>query len=185
MKERKKALRAHIRGCRAEFSAEQLADMSARTMARIEALEAFRKASTVALYWSLAGETATHNLVRKYAASKHIVLPVVDGDTMHFAEVAADCSNLSSGAFGVMEPREGAVCPPDEIELMIVPGVAFDRKGGRMGHGKGYYDKYFERYNGLKIGVCFDFQLVDEVPCEPFDVGMDAVLTEKEYICNL
>lgn len=185
MKERKRALRAHIKDCRAEFSAEQLAEMSARAMARIEGLEAFRKASTVALYWSLAGETSTHDLVRKYAATKRIVLPVVDGETMHFAEVAADCSNLTSGAFGVMEPRESTECPPDEIELMIVPGVAFDCRGGRMGHGKGYYDKYFEHYNGLKIGVCFDFQMVGEVPCEPFDVRMNAVLTEKEYICDL
>lgn len=183
MKELKRALRANIRSCCASISAESLAEMSARAVAAIESLEEFRQASTVAVYWSLAAELTTHSLVRKYASLKHIVLPVVDGPTMHFAEVASDCSNLLEGAFGVMEPREGRVCEPSTIDLMIVPGMAFDRGGHRLGHGKGYYDRYFEQYDGPKIGLCFDFQLVEEVPCEPFDVAVDAVLTEKEYIC--
>ncbi len=184
MRECKRALRAQIRGQIKAFSVDSLAEMSSQIVSRIEALEEFRCASTVAVYWSLESEAATHDLVRKYASLKRIVLPVVTGDVMHFAEVDGDCANLSEGAFGVMEPREGRVCLPEDIDLMLVPAMAFDRRGGRLGHGKGYYDRYFEHYTGPKVGICFDFQLVDEVPCEPFDVRVDAVLTEKEYICS-
>ena len=175
----KKELRAHIKHCRTTFSAEQATEASERIAARIEQLAEFAEARTVALYWSLDGEVSTHDLVGRYASSKRIVLPVVDGATMHFGVVAPDCSNLTEGAFGVMEPRDGEVCPPEEIELMVVPGVAFDREGGRLGHGKGYYDRYFELYKGPKVGICFDYQMVESVPCEEFDVRVDRVLTDE------
>lgn len=182
--EQKRELRRRIRSCGKAISPEDLAVASARICRQVEGFEPFAEARTVALYWSLAGEVSTHELVRKYASCKRIVLPVVTGEVMHFAEVAEDCSNLIEGAFGVMEPREGRVCPPEEIELMVVPGMAFDCRGGRLGHGKGYYDRYFEQYTGPKVGICFDFQMVDEVPCESFDVRVDAVFAEKKYICS-
>lgn len=174
----KRELRKRIKGCIAESLPAELVSRSEPLMARVEQLESYAEASTVALYWSLAGEVCTHELVRRAVLSKRVVLPVVTGDVMHFAEVAPDLSNLSQGAFGVMEPREGRVCDPSEIDFMLVPGMAFDRAGGRLGHGKGYYDRYFELYKGVTAGVCFDFQMVDEVPCESFDRRVDMVVCE-------
>ena len=177
-KTQKKQLRKQIRDCIASSLPSALEQRSTPLTERIEALEAYRKANVVALYWSLAGEVCTHELVHRAAHSKKVVLPVVTGDVMHFAEVAPDLSNLSQGAFGVMEPREGQVCPPEQIDFMLVPGMAFDANGRRLGHGKGYYDRYFELYKGATAGVCFDFQLVDEVPCEEFDKRVDMVISE-------
>ena len=177
-KTQKRELRKHIKGCIAESSPTELVQRSAPLMERIEQLESYAEARVVALYWSLAGEVCTHELVRRAVLTKRVVLPVVTGDVMHFAEVAPDLSNLSQGAFGVMEPREGKVCDPAEIDFMLVPGMAFDRTGGRLGHGKGYYDRYFELYKGVTAGVCFDFQMVEEVPCEPFDRCVDMVICE-------
>ena len=174
----KRELRKRIKGCIAESLPAELVSRSEPLMECVEQLESYAEASTVALYWSLAGEVCTHELVRRAVLTKRVVLPVVTGDVMHFAEVAPDLSNLSQGAFGVMEPREGRVCDPSEIDFMLVPGMAFDRAGGRLGHGKGYYDRYFELYKGVTAGVCFDFQMVDEVPCESFDRRVDMVICE-------
>lgn len=178
IKDRKKALRRHIKGCIAAVSPESLKLRSAPLAERVEVLESYRKAHTVALYWSLPGEVDTHALVQRAVADKRVVLPVVTGESMHFAVVTPDLSNLVEGAFGVMEPRVGEVCPPSEVDFMLVPGVAFDARGHRLGHGKGYYDRYFDIYKGVKVGICFAFQMVDEVPCEPFDVAVDAVVSE-------
>ena len=159
IKTQKKELRRFVRGCVLAISQSELKRRSERLVERILGLEDYRKARTVALYWSLPGEVATHELVRRALADKRVVLPVVTGESMHFAVVAPDMSNLVEGAFGV-------------------PGMAFDRDGGRLGHGKGYYDRYFELYTGVTVGVCFDFQIVDRVPCEPFDRRVDMVVSE-------
>lgn len=178
IKLQKKELRRRIKDCILATSQASLEQRSEPLTEQLLRLESFCKARTVALYWSLPGEVATHELVRRVAADKRVVLPVVTGEVMHFAEVAADLSNLQQGAFGVMEPRVGEVCPPEEIDFMLVPGVAFDREGGRLGHGKGYYDRYFELYKGVAVGICFDFQMVDRVPCETFDRRVDMVVSE-------
>lgn len=178
IKTQKKELRRFVRGCVLAISQSELKRRSERLVERILGLEDYRKARTMALYWSLPGEVATHELVRRALTDKRVVLPVVTGESMHFAVVAPDMSNLVEGAFGVMEPRVGEVCPPEEIDFMLVPGMAFDREGGRLGHGKGYYDRYFELYKGVTVGVCFDFQMVDRVPCEPFDRRVDMVVSE-------
>ena len=71
---------------------------------------------------------------------------------------------------------------PSEIELIIVPAVAFDRNGNRLGRGKGFYDRLLQTTSATKIGVGYDFQLIEEIPAEPHDIPMDMVITQKHYI---
>ena len=88
--------------------------------------------------------------------------------------------SLKPGIFGIMEPIEQETTVDEsEIDLIIVPGVAFDRQLNRMGRGKGYYDRLLSTLQAPKIGICFDFQLQDTVPTESFDKKMDMIITEK------
>lgn len=96
--------------------------------------------------------------------------------------------SLRTGAYGILEPISGdresseSRTLEEEIELIVVPGVAFDRRLNRLGRGKGYYDRLLSTLQARKVGICFDFQLKDAIPTEPFDRKMDAILTEKETI---
>jgi 5-formyltetrahydrofolate cyclo-ligase len=115
---------------------------------------------------------------------KCIAFPAVVGHTLSFHEVPA-LSVLREGAFGILEP-----CPTcrsfstEEIDVFLLPGVAFDLSGYRVGYGKGYYDKTLHRLENLGrlVGLCYDFQLVTEIVGEPHDVRMDVIITEKRIV---
>lgn len=161
---------------------------------QLRTLSAWRQASTVALYASLPGEVATTALIRSaWAEGRRVLLPRVVGEgRLVFAEHLASAS-LVAGAFGVPEPPEGAaVVDLREADLVLVPGVAFDRRGGRLGRGAGYYDRALARLGSRgprrvapgrdggatrTIGVAFDRQLVEAVPMDARDVRVDAVAT--------
>ena len=85
---------------------------------------------------------------------------------------------MAVGAFGINEPQRGVPVRPEEIDAIVVPGVAFTADGVRMGRGKGFYDRYLSQkgFAALKIGVCYREQLVDDIPAEPHDVAMDVVI---------
>lgn len=85
--------------------------------------------------------------------------------------------DFSLGKFGILEPTTGVVVPVNEIDLAIVPGVVFDKKGNRIGYGGGYYDRFLQTGNAMKkIGVCYDFQMADTLETESTDIPMDAVI---------
>jgi hypothetical protein len=91
--------------------------------------------------------------------------------------------SLQKGAYNIPEPHNGRVISPSEIDLMLVPGVAFDTSGGRLGRGKGFYDRYLSRLDAAhiyKVGICLPHQLVAQVPTEPHDVRMDTVIIGRE-----
>ena len=88
--------------------------------------------------------------------------------------------NLAIGAYGIEEPTGEFFTDYSAIDLIVVPGVAFDRKGNRLGRGKGYYDRLLPQIpSAYKAGICFSFQIVEEIPAEPFDICMDEVITSK------
>ena len=90
-----------------------------------------------------------------------------------------DQTRLELGAFHIEEPTGENTVDPADIELIVVPAVAYDRKGNRLGRGKGFYDRLLRTTKATKIGVGYEFQLLDEIPVEPHDVGMDIVITQK------
>lgn len=103
-------------------------------------------------------------------------MPRVEGDVMNFYSYDKDA--MAAGAYGINEPQRGVPVQPYEIDAIVVPGVAFTAKGMRMGRGKGFYDRYLMQsgFAALKIGVCYREQLVPDIPTEPHDVPMDAVI---------
>lgn len=129
------------------------------------------------LYHSLKDEVDTHAFIRKWSREKRILLPVVTGDDLEL-RLYTGPEDLTIGAYGIEEPTGALFTDYSTIDLIVVPGVAFDRDGNRLGRGKGYYDRLLPRIpSAYKIGICFPFQVVDEVPAEPFDIRMDEIIS--------
>lgn len=129
------------------------------------------------LYHSLKDEVDTHAFIRKWSRKKRILLPVVVGDDLEL-RIYTGPEDMTIGAYGIKEPIGELFTDYAAIDFIAVPGVAFDRSGNRLGRGKGYYDRLLPRIpSAYKAGICFPFQLVEEVPAEAFDIRMDEVIT--------
>ncbi len=177
--ERKRKLRADMKRKRDGINQEARKRWSDEVCRSLQEQPAFRRAETVCFYYPLGSEVNLLPLAQKALASgKQVAFPRVEGSEMALYRVLS-LEEFAQGAFQVMEPVSSAlVCEPEM--LVFVPGLAFDEQGSRMGYGKGYYDRYFARNPYChKIGVCYEMQLVSEVPCEDRDIRMDAVVTEQ------
>ncbi len=151
-------------------------------MKRLEETELFRQASCIALYYSIPGEVQTAAFLEKWFEKKQILLPLIVSDDLRLLPYKGK-DNLRLGVFGIPEPIDiETTVTESDVNLIIVPGVAFDRQLNRMGRGKGYYDRLLSTIQAPKIGICFDFQMQESIPVEPFDKKMDMVITEKEII---
>jgi len=162
-------------------------ELSREIVARCMALPEYQQSSTVLFYLDVRSEVRTRNdLETALASGKKIVVPYcVDGELELFHLTNPD--ELSIGMYRILEPKlelrsvESHRVDVKEIDLIIVPGVAFDREGGRTGHGKGYYDKLLEhaRPDTPLVALAFECQLFDKIPMQEHDVFMDKVITEK------
>lgn len=182
LQESKQQLRKDIASLKKSYAKTTLLDFSEKILKRLEETELFRQASCIALYYSIPGEVQTAAFLEKWYDRKQLLLPLVVGDDLRLLPYKG-FNSLTPGAFGIPEPTDTETAVNEsEIDLIIVPGVAFDRKLNRMGRGKGYYDRLLSTLQVPKIGICFDFQLQESVPVEPFDRKMDMVITEKDII---
>lgn len=147
---------------------------------RLEANAAFQLAEKILLYHSLPDELDTRSFLRKWKDRKRFFLPRVNGVNLEL--LPYDESRLEIGSFHIEEPKGDELHPVEEMELIIVPGVAFDKKGRRLGRGKGFYDRLLADSKASKIGIAYEFQLMDELPAEEHDIPMDFVITESTTI---
>ncbi len=162
-------------------------EVSATITARFMELPEYHNAETVMFYVDVRDEVRTrHALPTAIASGKRIVIPYcVEGELELFHLQAME--ELDVGMYRILEPREelrkldSKRLRPTDLDLVMVPGVAFDRQGGRAGHGKGYYDKLLEhaRPDAPLIALAFESQMFPEIPCEPHDIYMDKVVTES------
>lgn len=173
IKEEKKAIRQEMRKMRSETTESQMIE-SAMIISQLRSDEKWKNAKTILVYAALPGEVNTDTLLQ--SEGKRIVLPVVEGDHLILREYDKD--NLNSGYMGIAEPSEKAkaVCA-DEIELAIIPGVAFDKDGHRLGRGKGYYDKLLPQLKCPTIGLAFSWQMIGLVPTEQHDVTLTEIIS--------
>lgn len=130
------------------------------------------------MYASLPDEVDTRNVLRRLLEmQKNVLLPAVVDDTHMKLRRYTGPHDLREGAFHIMEPIGEDFNDYASIDLAIVPGMSFDAAGNRLGRGKGYYDRFFHLIpQAYKIGICFDFQKVEQVPVGPFDVPVNQVL---------
>lgn len=147
---------------------------------RLEQTAAFLLSDKILMYHSLPDELSTHKFLSKWNKKKQFFLPRVNGVNLDI--LPYDESRLELGAFHIEEPSGENTVDPEEIELIIVPAVAYDRKGNRLGRGKGFYDRLLQTTKASKIGVGYEFQLVEELPVEAHDVPMDMIITQDNTI---
>lgn len=147
---------------------------------RLEKTAAFLMAERIMMYHSLPDELYTHDFLRKWSDRKRFYLPRVNGVELEI--LPYEESRLELGSFHIEEPTGNDTIDPSQIEVVIVPAVAYDRKGKRLGRGKGFYDRFLKNTKATKIGVGYEFQLLEEVPSEAHDVSMDIVITQRSTI---
>jgi 5-formyltetrahydrofolate cyclo-ligase len=161
-----------MRACRA--SAIDLS-LSEQACARVLTLEEYQSAQIVLMYHSVGGEVDTLKLIdRMQSDGKTVCLPAITGKGIMEAR-RMGC--LVPGPYGIPCP-EGPAVPPEEIDLIVVPGLAFDRTCHRLGRGGGYYDRYLPNCRGITIGLAYDCQVVESLPLEAHDMQLDLVATE-------
>lgn len=148
---------------------------AAALWAKVENLPDFRCADTVLLYMSIEGEVPTSEFIEKWRTAKRILIPKVAGDDLLLYEYDPD--RLSEGYRGILEPSEDAVrAEYSDVDLAIVPGVAFTRSGSRLGRGKGFYDRLLPHLDCTKAGICFNYRIVPDIPTDPWDITLDKVI---------
>lgn len=162
------------------LSEEEKNSAAEEVFEQLEKTAAFLLADKILMYHSLPDELQTIAFLRKWGERKKFFLPRVNGVNLDI--LPYDQTRLELGSFQIEEPTGDDLTDPAEIELIIVPAVAFDRNGNRLGRGKGFYDRLLQTTRATKIGVGYDFQLIEEIPAEPHDVPMDMVITQRHYI---
>lgn len=177
----KQELRKHIRQLKAAYDYAAAAQTEAEAVFGVlKSLRAYNGAKNILLYCSMPDELPTHKFIDEVRTAKNIILPRINGDTLDL--VKYDGTLSPNGKFAVLEPANSAIVPIGDIELAIVPGLAFDRHCNRLGRGRGYYDRLLSASHIFTIGVGFDFQFQDQVPTDAHDIPMNAVLTPS-HIC--
>lgn len=147
-------------------------------LSKLEKHPVFQKSHALLLYYSLPDEVQTHHFIERWSKEKTIILPVVKGDVLELRHYTGK-QDLKKGSYGIEEPTGALLKDYGLIELAVVPGVSFDTQGNRLGRGKGYYDRLLPLLHSYNIGICFQFQVSQEIPTEAFDKKMDEVWTES------
>jgi 5-formyltetrahydrofolate cyclo-ligase len=175
--ESKSILRKEIANRKRQYTMEQRVALSEMLLQRLEQHPRFATAHTLLLYHALPDEVQTAEFIRKWSTTKRIILPVVVGDDLELRVYEGEAS-MRKGAFNILEPTGTLFTAYEELDLAIIPGVAFDASGNRLGRGKGYYDRLLSRLPSTlyKIGISFDFQKFPHIPAEPHDKVMDEVM---------
>lgn len=184
--EDKKILRRSVRSAIKEhWTPLYRRTVSSQICSRIESLPLFNSCTRIALYRAMPDEVDLSPLLDKYLHDKTLLIPRVEGDDLiNFYRYEPDTLEVSQD-YHIEEPTAAAstAYDPADIELILVPGLAFDRSGMRLGRGKGYYDRYFVRCpQAIRLAVVSTDRLVDRVPADDWDVAMHAIVTDQEYI---
>ncbi|MEN8255570.1 MAG: 5-formyltetrahydrofolate cyclo-ligase [Verrucomicrobiota bacterium] len=182
--ESKQDIRKQIKAKRKALDVQWLEAASIRVVGNLLSLEVFRSSETVALYMAIAGEVNLDPLFPKCRElGKRTCIPVFNAEKKLYemTEIMPE-TECSTGHYGIREPLSPALFPMRKIDLVVVPGVAFDRKGNRLGRGGGYYDRLLEGFSGASVAVAFDFQVLPQIPLEPHDKPVDVLVSETEIM---
>lgn len=181
----KRQLRQRVLARRDGLSPKERQEKSHQVVTRLLAMPEVQGAKVLMVYASMGSEVDTTELVNwAWRQGKRVAFPLTVPRTKELLAVpVVGWEQLSPGTFGVREPdpREGQI-PGQEIDAVIVPALAFDPRGYRIGYGAGYYDRFLPKVTGSKIGIAFKEQLLPMVPAEVHDVPVDWVVTDQETI---
>ncbi len=174
---KKEDIRRRVKSHKALLSDQEKLDAATAVFKALEESVAFMMADRIMMYHSLPDELSTTAFIDKWHTRKHFFLPRVNG--VNLQVLPYDKSRLQLGSFHIEEPTGDDIQDIDTMELIVVPAVAYDRQGNRVGRGKGYYDRLLAGTKATKVGVGYDFQLIEEsIDTDTHDVPVDMVITE-------
>ena len=175
----KKALRREIGAKKRAMSAEEIEQASARLAEKFFQTELYRQAKAIYGYLSYNQEVCTEQILRRAQADgKRVAVPKVYGEEMRFLWLN-DLKQVAPGAYGIPEPVADEPVAMDETALVLMPGLAFDPEGHRLGYGGGFYDRYLaDQPNHPFVALCYRFQLLDHLETEAHDVPVDLVVCD-------
>jgi len=184
MKER---IRREIMERRMNLSKSDYLKKSNKIKKRLFAMTEFKKAKTILFYISYDKEVLTHNMIKECLSNeKHIVVPITDKKNRRLIlSILENWNDLDYGAYGILEPKRDKIKDIDisKIELIVVPGVVFDKHGHRIGHGLGYYDGLLKHAtNAFLVGLAFEEQIIKKIIPESHDIPVHKIVTEKRLI---
>ena len=179
----KRDLRRRMLACRRALSVEERASRSAVITEKLLSLDAVQKARTVFAYAAMKDEVQTESLIASLLdRGKRVAIPLVIGKRSMEAALVPSMDALETGAYGILTVRaeQREILPPQEIDCVIVPGVAFGLDGSRLGMGGGYYDAFLPRAErAVRVAAAFQCQISEDIPSLPYDCGVDWIVTEQ------
>jgi len=180
----KPQLRREIEHQRGNLDPGWCRERSREIVRRVCDLDVFRSAECISLYKALPGEVDVEALFTHcWATEKQTCMPVFNAVLRRYELSGIDArTRFRIANYGIREPESPVPVAIDRVDLMIVPGVAFDTEGNRLGRGGGYYDRLLAGFGGASVAVAFDFQIVPLLPCEPHDQPVDMVVTESKLL---
>lgn len=183
----KLAIRKKYMNKRNLMSVKEINNLSTIISSKIFETDEYKNSDTLFTYIGVKSELKTTEIIKKaWADSKKVAVPVVINNKheMVFTKIN-DFNTLYENKFGILEPKidENNILKSNKKTLIIVPGIAFDFKKNRIGYGGGYYDKYLSENKFMaSIGICFDFQIIENIPAEPFDYKVNIIISEKKIL---
>ena len=183
----KKKIREQILDNKEKMDEITLKSYSDSIIDKLYSTDYYKKAKTIMTFISFGAEVDTHEFIKtSIAKGKRIVVPITIPETKELKlSQVLDFDHLEIGFYDILTPKEEFISyvDPSEVDLIIVPGVAFDRNGYRIGYGGGYYDRFLANLDHVtKISLAFDMQLISSIPHEHFDIPVNYIITEKEII---
>ena len=181
----RESIRSEVRKKRQAVSRIHVAEMSLRICEKIVALPEYHKAKRIMCYAALPEEVQTRGILWAiHRSGRELYLPVWHPDgSMDAVHVTEDTAFEPDGT-GIDRPVSGDTLPPERLDLVLVPGVAFDRAGNRLGFGNGYFDRFLVKCRCPAVGLAYELQLVDAIEAQPHDVPMQKIITERAvYDC--
>src|SRR3989344_7127340 len=178
----KHRIRASIRKRRESLSPAEAMVKSKRICAQLTGSEGFARANRILFYLPIRNEVHTEPAIRRaWLLGKHLAAPRIESGRL-VPRILLPRS-LKVGYFGILEPSGTPILPRSQIDMAVVPGIAFDLHGGRVGYGKGYYDAFLKKVpRAVKVAIAYDFQVVPHFRKEPHDIFVDVIITEKRII---
>ena len=180
----KKQIRRKLLKQRRELSKDSVSYNSLKVIEQLLALKVVQESKRFHLYYPINNEIDTTQLIEYlWSNNKEVILPRTDFENKSLKNsIITSYDQLEETTFNMLEPKEDMKAYTGDIEIVIVPGVAFDRSSNRMGYGGGFYDRFLESTSAIKIALSHHFQLLDTIPAETHDIKMDYIITEKDII---
>ncbi len=173
----KNLLRAFIKEQKKNLDNGYILENSKMIFENIEKLDIFKKSKVFSIYWSFGKEVYTHDFINKWHKSKTILLPCIDGNNLVLKQFIGEQNLITNKKLNIPEPSGNEYCG-ENIDIIFIPGLAFDKNNNRLGRGKGFYDVFLQKYPlSYKIGIALKLQFFDAIPIQDHDIKMDLVIT--------